>query len=447
MMNTLGTTSPQSNRKLVYGLAAIPLFDCFLNQINNAFDISFGGLSLLQLVRGYMVLVLVAVCLWTFFKDRSRLTEIPLSAIGALLLIAIVCTKELIVTGTLAMPSIGAYGQMAYWVMLWISVSIVCRDKSDINLILRGLAIGALATAASILIGYVGGGLNPYADDGVSASAGWFHTAKTITGVLDTGAVVFLYLGRNSRNWLFPILAVMCCVACVLTYARAGLVAMVIAIFWLSIWWIFLGRGQRRQWLTRFLLLCCAFSFLLPVFINSSSFSARWQDIQDPDKGGSGRETFWRVAIHGYEDGTSMQQLLGRGYSSMSDMLYTNYGADIKHTHNDMLDMLLVGGVAGGTWLVFMIGALFINIARSSFITPEGAAGFAVLLIYLLHAQFTGQLWGTDSMTYYMLAMAGLYKLRAFEPREAVQYPSRINSGISSDLSMGLNSAGGNYVV
>ncbi len=446
MRNTLAPSS-NSNRKLVYFLAAIPLFDCILNQINNAFNVTFAGLSLLQVVRGYMVLVLLAICLFTLIKDESRISSIPLPAVGALILIAMASTKELIATGALAMPSIGAYGQMAYWVMLWITASIVCRDRSDFNIILRGLAIGALATAASVLIGFAAGGLNPYADDGVDASAGWFHTAKTITGVLDTGVVVLLYLGRSSRNWWAPILAVICCAACLFTYARAGLVALVVAVTWMFVWWIFLGRGHR-QWLTHFLILCCAFSFLLPVFLNSSSFSARWQDIHDPDKGGSGRETFWRVAIHGYENGTAMQQTLGRGYSSMSDMLFTNYGADIKHTHNDMLDMLLVGGMAGAAWLIFMIGTFLVNTFRSSLSTPEGAAGFAVLLIYLLHAQFTGQLWGTDSMTYYVLAMTCLYRMRATNTVPAALAHAQRNLAVSRAAGPAFASWGGeDYVI
>ncbi len=411
-MRNARALSSHSNRKLVYCLAAIPLADCILNQINNAFDVTFGGLSLLQVVRGNMVLVLLAICLFTVLKDKSRICRCPLPALGLLFLIAMASAKELIATGAVAMPSVGAYGQMAYWVMLWITVSIACRDRSDFNIILRGLAVGALATAASVMIGFAVGGLNPYADEGVDASAGWFHTAKTITGVLDTGAVVLLYLGRRSRGWWAPFLAMACCAACLFTYARAGLVALVVAVAWMFFWWIFLGRGHR-QWLTHFLILCCAFSFLLPVFLNSASFSARWQDIHDPDKGGSGRETFWVVAIRGYENGTSIEQTLGRGYSSMSDMLFKNYGADIKHTHNDMLDMLLVDGIAGAAWLIFMIVTLLANILRSSLSTPEGAAGLGVLLIYLLHAQFTGQLWGTDSMTYYMLAMTCLYRMRA----------------------------------
>ncbi|HEX4166461.1 MAG TPA: hypothetical protein VHZ55_13415, partial [Bryobacteraceae bacterium] len=104
-MKDIRDTSWPTGGKLVYLLASIPLADCILNQINNAFQVSFGGLSLLQLLRGYMVLIFIALSLWSILRDRAGATRIPLPAAGALLLIGVFITKELVVTGTLAMGS------------------------------------------------------------------------------------------------------------------------------------------------------------------------------------------------------------------------------------------------------------------------------------------------------------------------------------------------------
>ena len=41
------TSDRIEHRTLLYTLAAIPFFDCIFNQLNNAFQISFGPLSLL----------------------------------------------------------------------------------------------------------------------------------------------------------------------------------------------------------------------------------------------------------------------------------------------------------------------------------------------------------------------------------------------------------------
>ena len=93
----------------------------------------------------------------------------------------------------------------------------------------------------------------------------------------------------------------------------------------------------------------------------------------------------------------------------MADMLLTEYGMDIRHTHNDLLDMLTVAGVFGAAWLLLLIGTLLRQVIRSSIMSSEGAAGMAILLTYVLHGQLTGQLWGTDAMAYYTVALACLY--------------------------------------
>ncbi len=407
----MSTHPPVEHRSLLYALAAIPFFDCIFNQLNNALHISFGPLSMLQVLRGYLVVVFAAIALWVVLKDASRLKRIPLPALGALLLIAMASTKELVVTGTLAMPSLGAYGQMAYWVFFWIVVSMLCREPEQAEIILRGLAVGAMATAVSVLLGFVFGGLNYYQDDAVDSSAGWFDTAKMITGVLVTGGVVLLYLGRHKRGWLYPLLACTCFIACVLTYARAGSVALAAVLLWLPLWLLLFGRGCKKQWIGKFLILALLAGALVPVAVGTDKLFARWSDVQEGDKAGSGRATFWKVAADGYMDGTPAEQAIGHGYSSMSDLLFLNYGADIKHTHNDMLDMLLVAGAAGAAWLLFFAGTLAWRILRTSIASVEGGAGVAILLAYLLHGQFTGQLWGTDAMSYYTLSLACLYTI------------------------------------
>jgi O-antigen ligase len=295
--------------------------------------------------------------------------------------------------------------------MFWITVSLLCQEPEQAEIILRGLAVGAIATATSVMLGFVFGGLNYYQDDAVNSSAGWFDTAKMITGVLVTGGLVLLYLGRKKSSWLYSLLASFCFLACVLTYARAGWVALAAVLLWLPVWAALFGRKSEWRSVKRFLVLALAAGLLVPAVVNTEKLFARWNDVQDADKAGSGRATFWKVAVNGYVDGTPAQQALGYGYSAMSDMLFLNYGADIKHTHNDMLDMMLVGGVPGACWLLFLIGTLGWRICRTSIRSVEGGAGVAILLVYLFHGQFTGQLWGTDAMSYYMLSLASLYTI------------------------------------
>jgi O-antigen ligase len=402
---------PVSNRLLLLALSGIPSLDCILNQVNNVFQISFGPLSLLQVLRGYLVLVFFAITGWFLLKEPRAVRRIPAAAVAAFLLIAMASTKELVTAGFLSMPSLGAYGQMAYWVLFWITVSVVCRVPEQAEIILWGLGIGATLTAFSVVAGLFLGGLNYYQDDSVRSSAGWFDTSKYITGVLVCGSITLLYLGRKRKSWLCPLLAAVCCVACVITYARAGAVALGAVLIWLPAWWLVFARRGQRQWLNRFLVLLVLAGTVAPLVVKTDTLLSRWGDLDDSDKAGSGRASFWKIAVDSYVDATPTQQVFGNGFNAMSDMLFLTTGADIKHTHNDMLDVLLVGGLIGGVWLLFLIGSLARRILRTSLFSIEGAAGTAILLAYLTHGLFTGQLWSTDAMTYYTLSLTCLYIL------------------------------------
>jgi hypothetical protein len=397
---------------MVYVLAVLPVFDCILNQVNNAFDISFGPVSLLQAVRANFLLLLGLSLVWQFFRNQTKLTGLHVFGLAGLVgLLGVAITKELVLTGSVSMASLGSYGQFAYWILIGMVATGVCATRRDAEIVLYGIAAGALATAVSICIGYFHGGLNPYEEGNVRASAGWFHTAKTITGVLLTGSIVVLYLGRKSTTWWPAILAAFCFAACVVTYARTGIIALVAILVWFFFWWLTLGRNSPKQWLSKILLVAVLAGCCAPLLISSDSWQSRWEDVADPDKAGSGRATFWRIALHAYSSGKPAEQAFGLGYAGMSDMLLHDYGDDIKHTHNDLFDSMLVGGAVGIAWFLLWISYLISKTVSLNLHTIEGAAAAAVLLVYLFHSQFTGQLFGTDSMTYYVVTLACLYHI------------------------------------
>jgi O-antigen ligase len=318
-------------------------------------------------------------------------------------------SKEWLLAGSVDPESYVAYGQMAYWLVLWITASLVCVTTTQAMLLLYGLACGALLTASSILFGLAFGGLNFYEDDLVSSSAGWFNTAKTITGILVCGAAVILYLGSGRRRpWLYGILAAFCLVGAVLTYARAGTVALAAVIVWLALWAARAGGFFQWQALKWFLSLMLIIALAAPVVIHPQTLFARWGDVTEGEEAGSGRVGLWNIAVEGFAAAPLSTQLLGRGFESMAELLYRECGEDVKHTHNDAFDMLLVGGVAGIVWLLSFIWTWGARIARFSPWSLEGAVAVAVFIDYLCHAQFTGQLWGTDVMNYYVIALTAL---------------------------------------
>ena len=122
------SSRPQTaNRNLLFVFAAIPSIDCIVDQVNNVIQIAIGPLSLLQVERGYILLVFITVTGWFLLKDPSGLRRIPLPAVAAFLLLAMVMTKEIITRATLPMPSFTAYSQMAYWLLFWVTISVICK--------------------------------------------------------------------------------------------------------------------------------------------------------------------------------------------------------------------------------------------------------------------------------------------------------------------------------
>ncbi len=403
--------SSTCRRPIIRVLSYVPILDCLLNQINTTLHLTVGSLSMLQAVRAPIVIVVAATCAMRLITGRARLASLPVASIGAVLLVAIAAVKELLATNSIAPSSSGAYGQLLYWALLWAFVSLECRTSEEARTILHGVAVCAILSSASILIGYCFGGLNPYADDGVSASAGWFNTAKTITGVLLCGAIALLYLGAARRPWIYAVLAALCCGSSVLTYARAGAVALVLLLGWIVFWYATAGRKQRRSAVGAFLLIIVALGVVsIPALIHSTSFLNRWDDVQDFEKGGSGRAAFWPIAIEDYKAAPAGNLLLGFGYECMATMLNRDYGEDIRHTHNDFLDMLLVGGVAGVLWWALLVGSMLaIGLRRWS--TLEGGAAIAICIVFGCHGQLTGQLFGTDCMVAYTFSLASLSAL------------------------------------
>jgi hypothetical protein len=403
------------DRKLLIGIAVIPVIDCVCNQLNNALHLQLGPVSFLQALRTLLLLAFIIISARALGRDPSIVSRIPIPAMGAFIILGIAMSKELLATGALSMESIGAYGQMAYWITLWITVSILCREPIQAELLLRGLAVGACLTAVSVIVGLLAGAGNYYKDDSVQASAGWFDTAKMITGVLVVGGVITLYLGRNSRSWIPPLSAGLCFVACILTYARAGSAALAVVLIWLVLWRVFISRRSEARMLNRFLALALLGCMASPLVINTTALLARWGDVGHSDKAGSGRATFWKIAVDAYSAEDVPQQTFGIGYKAMSEMLFRDYGDDIKHTHNDMLDLLLVGGFAGAVWLASLVGVF----AWTAFMpSPRGAAGaaaIAIVLSYLCHSQLTGQIWGTDAMTYYTVGLTCLSRMTMAE--------------------------------
>jgi O-antigen ligase len=325
-----------------------------------------------------------------------------------LVCISLMATHEAMTGDRVIIANLIPYVQMAYWVTVWYAAQVWIRDGSNARTVLKGLMTGAVITAASVCYAYMAGVDNSvYEIEGVKASSGFFVSGKGIAGTLVVGGLTAAYLGIARRPWRYAFAAVFCFGACVLTYARAGFVALCLTLLWLVIWATLFHFHSEGRWVRRLVVVACVGAALLITNIGVTDLSRRWSDLKDPNRAGSGRLQIWAAAAESFSQATVTEQFAGRGYEGMVDVIEGKIGNRI-HTHNDVLDMLVMGGMMGIVVLLLVFGTLAAQIVRAPTRCPEFAAAAAVLLGCVCQAILTGQLFMPDVMTYYVLAITAL---------------------------------------
>ena len=88
-------------------------------------------------------------------------------------------------------------------------------------------------------------------------------------------------------------------------------------------------------------------------------------------------------------------------------MVYASLGV-VVHTHNDLLDMLVIGGVLGLTVLGLIFTGIVAQIRAARPASPEFAVGVAILLVLGCQSFFTGQLFLPDVMSFYLLSITAV---------------------------------------
>jgi len=392
----------------IFLLAILAVIDPIVNQINNVYELAIGPLSLLQATRGVVLIAVVwiAAMLPPNQGRVARMVSRITLAIGAG--VAVIAINDTLWSG-LEVSNLVAYVQIAYWLTIWYVGVRAITDAASALIVAKGLVVGAAITGASVYYGYITGAAleTIYGQAGVEASAGWFISAKGIAGSLIAGALLAAYLGYRRYPWTSLLLALFCMGASFLTYARSGLVAMCAALVWLFMWSMRSRFNLRASWASRLLLASLCGAIILAASVGTDDLVTRWADLDDPDKAGSGRLQLWSVAARSFINGSLGEKLFGRGFQGMLDMVYASLGIAI-HTHNDLLDMLVVGGVLGVIVLGLMFAGLVVQIRAARSSSPEFAVAVAILLVLGCQAFFTGQLFLPDVMTFYLLAITAV---------------------------------------
>ena len=395
-------TGRQAGNGRILLLAAIPAIDPIVNQIHTIYGLSVGPLSMLQAVRGALFLVALTMVA-TSVRARGRVAR----AVGAVVLsiafcLTVIATKEGLVSNGLVLPSLIAYSQIGYWLLMWYMGAALITDGAKAGTVARGLVVGALITAASVYYGYAVGVSTVYRLEGVAASSGWFVSGKGIAGSLVTGALLAAYLGHRRRSPWMTLVALFCLGASFLTYARAGMVALLASLTWLCVWSLS-TRLKASLWARRLLITAVCGAAVLIYAVGTEDLLLRWADLRSSDAAGSGRVMLWRAAVDNILDGAASNQVFGRGFEGMLDLIYTSVGVRI-HTHNDVLDMLMMGGLFG----LLVLGLVFSGIVtqlQAHPKSPEFAVSVGILIVLCCQGFFTGQMFLPDVMAYYLLCI------------------------------------------
>ena len=398
------TVHPGSRLRPAYLFAIIPLLDMVLAQVQSQWVPRIGPLSLAQLSHGIIMLamsVLVFARL-RYFPARYRFMLIPMACLAGSIFLSLACG---LLNGRMTLEDLVAAFQVIYWLVLWLGIFVCCRDRRDCVLVLKGVVVAGIYGAVSVTFLYLRAGKEGSHYTGIVASAAGLNTAKGLAGIIATAGLVALWLFRERWRLSGAFVFFMCLAAVVLTYQRAGLAATGVAVLWLALWRAS-ARWKRtgEKLAANPVLIAAAVILVIALTVGTADLEARWDDISDPQKAGSGRITFWRVALAHYAVLDWPAQVSGIGYSRMADALERKYGARI-HTHSDPLDVLLMFGAAGIlSWLLLNV-AILRMIAASRADPSRFAVALAIYLVMLCESLLTGQMLGPHVMAFYALAI------------------------------------------
>jgi hypothetical protein len=399
-------------------LAVLPVLDVVVGQVQGQWGVQIGPVSPAQLFHGTILVYLVGFLLHPrrSLPRRCRFVATASCIFGATVALSMlprVLQREVLFDDCVSLS------QIVYWLLLWPAAVIVCQDPRRSERVLRGVAVAGLYASLSIIVLFVygGGAYTRYLD--VASSFGGWGTAKGLTGPLLCAGIACLWLYRDRRRLLGVIGFAWCIVALLLTQQRTGQVAVASSTLALVGWYFLHGRSVRggTRALTPALLVLGAAAVTISA-IGLEGFQKRWQDLEDPDKAGSGRLVFWQTAGRAYGGFDLPTKLVGVGYSGTLDLLEKGVGAR-RHTHSDLFDVLLMFGAVG------VVGWTILNIAfvRLLFLVDLKSLAFAYALpvmIFLFTANvLTGQMFGPHTMSFYLLTVTALVCQGAVPPAEA----------------------------
>ena len=396
----------------VYWLSLLPVVDVCINQVGQwrMNSMSSGSLSVFQAIRGSILVVMLlyslSIASWVS-RCHPRAVR---TVLGGILLFGTFSVIECVDTGRVSLLSVVGYVQIVYWLLSLVVALHVYNTPRAALVGLKGLC-GAAGIAAISVIGVYVMNLG-IIERGAYVSNGGFGSPKGVAGILVVGGVLIAVVWRRSQHTLSVLAGVVCTLTVFLTYSRSGIVATLLCLLCgLGFTVRYRQKRQEYEWLRKYALLYVVlFSSLAGLLIGLDGYQQKMGDFTSRRTAGSGRLAIWDKAVDIYSSTTWDRQLLGHGYKGMFREIGKRHGVAI-HTHNDCLDMLLVGGVSGIVFMVSVV-ACFYRLASDIRVgTIEQLLVWLVFIVFLVQSSFSGQFFLPDTMAFYVVAVVCLRRL------------------------------------
>jgi len=345
------------------------------------FSFSIGGLNIMQLFQGlcFLAVLITLPRLSRIANEVSRrFSRLLWTFLIALVLLHLRLCAAGRVPADMVMTERMVYFKIIFALLLWYYASCLVHSYESGQVLLRSVLLGAAISAVWILICYLAGlGGAHYETVGVKATAGSEGiSGKAMAGFLVPAAAGAMYLAVRQSASRWALAAALIVAAVFVTFDRSAQVAAGAALLWVIIWWLGFARPQRCS--KTVVLFLCVLVIAGGVYYaqhGSEELIARWMHDFDRGEIGSGRGTFYTTAARWFWNDSSLTDfLLGMGYGNIYDLMHAGSGV-YRHTHSDLFDMLLIGGVAGLALYVLMFHAIVKTIGS----VPRGSGAFALL--------------------------------------------------------------------
>ncbi|MFC1633561.1 O-antigen ligase family protein [Planctomycetota bacterium] len=275
------------------------------------------------------------------------------------------------------------YFKVIFALLLWYYASCLVQSYKPAQWLLKSILLGAIISAGWILFCYFTGfGSANYVSAGVKATAGSEGVSgKAMAGFLLPAAVGAMFLAVQHSSYRWAMSAALIIVAVFITFDRSAQVALIVGMSWMAIWWLVLACPKPNP---KTILLFLSIIFILGgiyfAYHGNEELVARWTYDFDRGEIGSGRGTFYMTAWGWFwKDSSVIDFFFGMGFGNIYDLMHSRSGI-FRHTHSDLFDMLLIGGIVGLS-LYFL---LFYTITSLGKGLPVGSMEFAILGALLL---------------------------------------------------------------